>query len=140
MPDSAKIVSDYIASLSQPGSEQYLFLNKKQEQLTRSGIEFIIAKYASMANNGDNRLSCDKVSPHIFRHSKAMHLVQAGVNIVYIRDLLGHVSVQTTEVYARADSDAKRKALENASKNIVPDTKFPQTEKEELLDWLKNLV
>ena len=140
MPDSARIISDYIASLSHSDPEQYLFLNKKREKLTRSGIEFIISKYVVMANNGDNRLSCAKITPHIFRHSKAMHLIQAGVNIVYIRDLLGHVSVQTTEVYARADSDAKRKALENASKNIIPETKFPQAKKEELLDWLKNLV
>jgi len=140
MPDSAKILSDYIATLQDTSPERYLFLNKKGEKLSRSGIEFIIGKYVSAANNNENRLSCEKATPHIFRHSKAMHLVQAGVNIIYIRDLLGHVSVQTTEVYARTDSDAKRKALENASMNIVPESKFPQAKKEELLDWLKNLV
>jgi Phage integrase family. len=43
-----------------------------------------------------------------------MHLLQAGVNLIYIRDILGHVSIQTTEIYARADSEQKRKALENA--------------------------
>ncbi len=46
----------------------------------------------------------ETISCHSLRHSKAMHLLQAGVNLVYIRDLLGHVSVQTTDVYARADS------------------------------------
>ena len=44
----------------------------------------------------------EKISPHVFRHSRAMHLLQAGVNLVYIRDILGHVSIQTTEIYARA--------------------------------------
>jgi site-specific recombinase XerD len=69
-----------------------------------------------------------------------MHLVQAGVNIIYIRDFLGHVSVQTTEIYAKADSNAKRKALEQASKNIVPESKFTKNKENELLIWLKNLV
>lgn len=59
-----------------------------------------------------------QISPHTLRHSKAMHLLQAGVNLVYIRDILGHVSVQTTEIYARADSRLKRESLEKASRDI----------------------
>lgn len=60
-----------------------------------------------------------QLSPHIFRHSKAMHLLQAGVNLVYIRDILGHVSVQSTEVYARADLKLKRESLEKAYREII---------------------
>jgi len=52
----------------------------------------------------------DKISCHMLRHSKAMHLLQAGVNLIYIRDILGHVSVQTTEIYATADSRAKKRS------------------------------
>lgn len=48
-----------------------------------------------------------------------MHLLQAGVNLVYIRDLLGHVSIQTTEIYARAENSMKRKALEKAYSDVV---------------------
>jgi hypothetical protein len=48
-----------------------------------------------------------------------MHLLQAGVNLVYIRDILGHVSIQTTEIYARADSKLKRESLEKASRDII---------------------
>ena len=51
-----------------------------------------------------------------------MHLLQAGVNLVYIRDILGHVSIQTTDIYARADSKAKREALENAYTRLTPNT------------------
>lgn len=47
-----------------------------------------------------------------------MHLLQAGVNLVYIRDILGHVSIQTTEIYARADSKLKRESLEKASRDF----------------------
>ena len=49
-----------------------------------------------------------------------MHLLQSGVNLVYIRDVLGHISIQTTEIYARADSKQKREALEAAYSNIIP--------------------
>lgn len=59
-----------------------------------------------------------KVSLQCFRHSKAMHLLQAWVNLVYIRDLLRHVSIQTTEISAKADSKFKRGALEKASENF----------------------
>ncbi len=78
----------------------------------------------------------------IFRHSKAMHLLQAGVNLVYIRDMLGHVSIQTTEVYARADSKQKREALEAAYVEVLPSLEEEKTSWEkdsELKSWLKSL-
>jgi site-specific recombinase XerD len=140
MPDTAQILSDYVSAFRIEDPNQPLFANNKGQKFTRSGIEFIIAKYVGAASNSEFRLSVENVTPHTFRHSKAMHLVQANVNIIYIRDLLGHVSVQTTEIYAKADSAAKRQALEQASKNIVPVSKFTHQKQNELLDWLKNLV
>jgi site-specific recombinase XerD len=50
-----------------------------------------------------------------------MHLIEAGVNLIYIRDLLGHANVSTTEIYARADTEAKRRAIENAYEPLTPD-------------------
>ena len=75
------------------------------------------------------------------RHSKAMHLLQSGINLVYIRDILGHVSTQTTEIYARADHKQKREALEKAYTNLIPEkAKEHEWEKNQnLLDWLKSL-
>ncbi|MEX2564483.1 MAG: tyrosine-type recombinase/integrase [Cyclobacteriaceae bacterium] len=75
------------------------------------------------------------------RHSKAMHLLQAGVNLVYIRDFLGHISVQTTDVYARADSKQKRQAFEKAYVDLNPNAAKTKTwEKDDnLLEWLKSL-
>ena len=78
-------------------------------------------------------------SPHVMRHSKAMHLLQAGVNLVYIRDLLGHVSIQTTEIYARAENSMKREALEKAYSNVVSDELPEWQQNTELLDWLQDL-
>ena len=73
------------------------------------------------------------------RHTKAMNLLQAGVSLIYIRDLLGHVDIATTEIYARADTEMKRKALEKAYPEMVP-TNFPHWEKDDaLLTWLANL-
>lgn len=140
MPETARIVSRYIAAYNLSKPQQPLFVNRNHINFSRSGIEYIISKYVSLAVPFAESLSGKKVSPHVFRHSKAMHLVQAGVNIVYIRDMLGHVSVQTTEVYAKADSEAKRKALASASKNILPVSKFSAPKKKELLDWLKKLI
>ena len=69
-----------------------------------------------------------------------MHLLQANVNLIYIRDFLGHASVTTTERYAKADSEIKRKAIEKASYNFLPDKKYSSREKHELLNWLKTII
>jgi site-specific recombinase XerD len=77
-----------------------------------------------------------KVTPHVLRHSKAMHLLQAGTNLVYIRDILGHVSVKTTERYARADSKRKREAIENAYLETKPENIPTWLDNGNLLKWL----
>ena len=68
-----------------------------------------------------------------------MLLLQAGISLIYIRDFLGHVDIETTEVYARADTEMKRKALEKAYPEMVV-TNLPHWEKDEnLLSWLTSL-
>ena len=80
------------------------------------------------------------VSPHVLRHSKAMHLLQSGVNLVYIRDLPGHADVSTTEVYARADERFKREALMLAYPSPSPEPDETAWQKNaDLMDWLKSL-
>lgn len=61
------------------------------------------------------------ITPHVFRHTKAMHLLNAEVNMFYIRDILGHVDISTTEIYARVDAEKKRAILEKIS-NILHQT------------------
>ncbi len=95
-------------------SSHPLFYNVWNEKLTNPGITFILKKYVVQARILHPEAIPLKISPHIFRHSRAMHLLQAGVNLVYIRDLLGHASVQTTEIYSKADSKLRREALEKA--------------------------
>ncbi|SHG74821.1 site-specific integrase [Chryseobacterium vrystaatense] len=98
-----------------------LFFNRGGGKLTAAGVTYILKKYAKSAREVNSQLIPQIISPHVFRHSKAMHLLQVGVNIVYIRDFLGHVSVQTTERYARADSKQKREALEAAYEDVIPE-------------------
>jgi site-specific recombinase XerC len=68
-----------------------------------------------------------------------MHLIQAGVNLIYIRDLLGHADVSTTEIYARADAETKRKAIENAYEPLAPHAMPDWTSDPSLIAWLDSL-
>ena len=116
-----------------------LFLNRDGEQLSRFGIGYILTRYADMARAQHPELIPVKLSPHCIRHSKAMHLLQANVNLIYIRDLLGHTDVKTTEIYARADNTLKREALEKANP-IKNESMIPQWSNDsDLMDWLRNL-
>lgn len=77
--------------------------------------------------------------PHMFRHSKSIHLLQAGVNLIYIRDFLGHEDIQTTEIYAKCDTELKRKAIENAYPELVSSLLDDWSQNANLLDWLFSL-
>ncbi len=116
-----------------------LFRNKRGEKLTRAGVAYILDKYVKMARNTDPELIPDHISCHCLRHSKAMHMLQAGVNLVYIRDLLGHGSVRTTEVYAKADSRQKREALEKAYVDVTSSSEPIWQKNSDLLEWLVSL-
>lgn len=69
-----------------------------------------------------------------------MHLLDAGVNLVYIRDFLGHDSVTTTEIYARASTEAKRRAIDAAEANIVPESPYGKEYRADLVTWLRRLL
>ena len=76
----------------------------------------------------------------MLRHSKAMHLLESGVNLIYIRDFLGHSSITTTEVYAKANPEAKRDAVEKAAGLVVYGSAYGEEERRGLVDWLKSSV
>jgi site-specific recombinase XerD len=115
-----------------------LFLNHSGNKLTRQGITAILKKYCNMARKERGDLIMPAFSPHGLRHSRAVHWLQAGVDLIYIRDLLGHTSVQVTEVYARIDGEMKRKALEKVSSCNYPND-IPEWQSDKsLLEWLKS--
>lgn len=142
MEPMARLIDQYLkdSKLHLPQCNEYpLFHNSAGNKLTRSGISYILKKYFRRAKNLFPEYFPDTISPHVLRHSKAMHLLQSGVNLVYIRDLLGHANIQTTEIYAKADSSMKRKALEDAYADVVSDELPEWQQNADLLEWLKNL-
>src|SRR4030043_246998 len=90
-----------------------LFFGKQGKKLKRQGISYIFGKYADTG-------VWDKINPHIYRHTKAMHMTQADINPVYIRDFLGHVDLKTTEVYSKSNTEMKRRALEKIQNDVIP--------------------
>ena len=139
MKETCKLLDAYIRNFnlnSEPLTSP-LFFNQKGQALSRYGITYILKKYVSQAElDSDTR----KISPHVLRHTKAMHLLRAGVNMIYIRDFLGHVDISTTEVYARIDAEMKRKVFEEKVPNFTPNTTMPWEEEKDLLQWLKKFV
>ena len=142
MKPTGELLKQYIesAGLNAPAyNANYLFTNRSSKPLTRAGVTDILKKHARSAQSGGVADISDEITPHWLRHSKAMHLLQAGVNLVYIRDLLGHADISTTEIYARADERMKRKALMEAY-NSPTNEELPSWKKDkDLLDWLKSL-
>jgi len=113
-----------------------LFYNRQRRKLTRAGVTYILNKYVEHARAQGATLP-DTVTPHVLRHSKAMHLLQANVNLIYIRDLLGHADVKTTEIYARADTEMKRAALEKVHQEAIPTGMPSWQDDDSLLTWLR---
>jgi len=115
-----------------------LFKNRLGNRLTRSGVRYILQKYVQNIRNKHSEFT-QKISPHSFRHTKGMHLLQSGVSLEIIRDFLGHVDVKTTQIYARANLEMKRKALENISEPSIVKALPSWKQNKDLLDWLHSL-
>ena len=79
--------------------------------MTRFGVHRVVTQYAAIASETIPTLATKRVSPHTIRHTTAVHLLRAGVDINTIRAWLGHVSLDTTHIYAEVDLEMKAKAL-----------------------------
>ena len=138
--NTAALLTAYLAERQpdSPGRDDHpLFFNQHRSKLSRGGIAWILRKYQARAT--DPALANARLSPHILRHSRAMHLYDGGVPLPYIRDILGHVDLSTTEIYARASTEAKRKALEAVYADVVTADLAEWNQNPELLSWLASL-
>jgi site-specific recombinase XerD len=88
-----------------------VFLDRCRHQITRFGIHTLIERYVCKAQIQMPSLSTKRISPHTIRHTTATHLLRAGVDINTVRAWLGHVSLDTTNIYAEIDLETKAKAL-----------------------------
>jgi integrase/recombinase XerD len=86
-------------------------MNRVSQPITRFGFHRMVTHYADLASKVVPTLATKRVSPHTIRHTTAVHLLRAGVDINTIRAWLGHVSLDTTHIYAEVDLEMKAKAL-----------------------------
>lgn len=139
LPKTARLVSRYLARVGRPSDDDGpLFRNRYGTPLKRHGARYLLMKYLTRARTSMPSLRRSGISPHTIRHTKAMHLLQAGVPLITIKDVLGHADVKSTEVYVQIDVGMKREAL-----NLVgaPTTRTPKSGhlSKDLLQWLESL-
>ena len=108
----------------EPRSDEPVFRNHRGTRLTRFGVRYLLQKYCTRAQASVPALRAKRLHPHSMRHSTAVHLLRAGVDIVTISQWLGHASVTTTHRYATVDLDMKREALAKARPTAL-DTAVP---------------
>jgi integrase/recombinase XerD len=117
-----------------------LFHNAWGQKMTRNGINNILKKYTTLAKSHNTSLIPAGISCHSMRHSKAMALLDAKVQLIYIRDFLGHKSVTTTEIYARVNAKYALEAIKTAYKNVVTDDVPAWEGNDQILQMLKTFV
>lgn len=119
--------------------DEVIFKNRQNEKLTTKGIEYILHKYIKKCKARYPNQFKNHYSNHSMRHSRAMHLLESGINLIYIRDILGHTSVVTTEIYAKTNAIIKEKQIREHSKNLQVKERYSENQKADLLEYLKNL-
>ncbi len=141
-PETVQAIDTYLHNREGDGcSSSALFLNAKGAPITRFGISHIVRKYATKAALVCSSLTTKKVSPHLVRHTTAMHLLQSGNAITVVKDWLGHTDVNTTHGYVEIDLKMKRKALEACQAPQTWTTKRQHKwQKPDLLRWLDELT
>jgi integrase/recombinase XerD len=138
--NTAALLAAYLAErhLDRPGhDERPVFFNQHRAKLSRGGIAWILRKYQAQA--ADPTLAGAQLHPHVLRHSRAMHLYDAGVPLPSLRAILGRGDIATTEIYARASTEAKRKALEAVYDRVVSADLAEWNQDSDLLNWLTSL-
>jgi integrase/recombinase XerD len=118
-----------------------VFCNRAGEGLTRDGVAYLLRKYAKMAALTWPALRNRSVTPHVLRHSCAVALLQAGVDITVIRDYLGHASIATTSRYVATNLQMKRDALEQFwnHSGLTSARSRPWKPKSDVLEYLASI-
>ena len=116
-----------------------VFLNRCRRPITRFGIHAMVERYGAKAKSKIPSLANKRISPHSIRHSTASHLLRAGVDINTIRAWLGHVSLDTTNIYAETDLEMKAKALAACEVAGEPINKRRWRENPQLMAFLHSL-
>ncbi len=136
---TARLVSRFLSATGRSVEDTTALLqNRKGERLTRHGAQYLLTKYVKLARITMPQLDHVRISPHILRHTKAMHLLQSGVPLVTIKDILGHADVKSTEIYVQSDLEMKRAALNQSGTPTCAPPKHSKPPKD-LIAWLEAL-
>ncbi|MCI0416670.1 site-specific integrase [bacterium] len=119
-------------------SEAPVFVNHRGDPLTRFGVRYILTKYFQVAQTRKSTLAKKNFHPHVIRHSTAMHLLKAGVDLVTISHWLGHTNVNTTNKYITMNLEAKRKAIEQAKPDSIKGARNWKRDSS-IISWLEAL-
>lgn len=139
LPQTARLVRRFLAAAGRREDEVApLIQNRNAQRLTRHGARYLLDKYVKRAQASLPSLARTRITPHTFRHTKAMHLLQSDIPLVTIKDFLGHADVKSTEVYIRSDLAMKRDALDRVGTPVRVGPKSHRLSKN-LLDWLESL-
>jgi site-specific recombinase XerD len=116
-----------------------VFLGRTNQPMTRFGIHRIVTHYGELASKSLLTMKDKRISPHSVRHTTAVHLLRAGVDINTIRAWLGHVSLDTTHIYAEVDLEMKAKVLASVDISGLPAAPRRATTLPSLMAFLKQL-
>ena len=132
-------VEELKVQIEKRDSSENVFMNRLNQPITRFGIYTIVGKYAKLVAATYPSILQKRVSPHTIRHTTATYLLQAGVDINTIRAWLGHVSVNTTNIYAEINLKMKAEALACCEVECKNHSSKRWKEDEELMSFLDNL-
>jgi site-specific recombinase XerD len=139
LPQTARLVTRFLHARGRSLDDtEPLLQNRGGARLTRHGARYLLRKYLAQAARSMPSLARAGISPHTLRHAKGLHLLEAGVPLVTIKDFLGHADVRSTEMYVEATLEMKRKALEQLGSPSRP-RRCPVPLAPDLLAWLEAL-
>lgn len=121
------------------GLEDRVFRGRTGEPMTRFGVHRVVTVCAELAAQRVPSMRDKRISPHILRHTTAVHLLRSGVDLNTIRAWLGHVSLDTTNVYAEVDLEMKAKALASVDISGLPAASRQRKPTASVMDFMRNL-
>ena len=130
------VVAEWIREQGQENT-RILFPTARGDRLSSDSVQYLVSKYAAVAQRTCPTLKTKRITPHVLRHTAAMELLQAGVDLAVIALWLGHESVETTQIYLDADLALKERALQKAAPIEAKELRFRPDD--ELLSFLKSL-
>ena len=137
-PETVDVLKALMRRQPRPESEP-IFINRYGQPLGAAGVRFKLKRYVRAAARHVPSLARKRVTPHTWRHSVGVQLVAAGVDVTVIRNWLGHARLDTTNHYARANLETKRRALEQVDPTTKPGRPPRWRRDPELLTWLDSL-